>query len=171
MPIRHPLLRVPPKGLSGLTILSHDTVGTYTHYWHGRTQPCPGEQCEACDDNQLPRWRGYLYVMSGRSESIGVLELTPAAMAAIDKAFRQHRTLRGCRLAIERKGGKPNGELRAHLTPPPKDVSYLPKAPSLKKYLAKLWGLHVVKPLAIVTDDMLRDRAADNGKPNRRKVS
>jgi len=161
MPQQLPLLRVPPKGLSGLVILSHDIVGCDTHYWRGRTRPCEAPNCDACQANQRPRWRGYLAVMSQRTEKIGVIELTPAAVAPVDRAFRQARTLRGCQIALARKNEKPNGQLFAQISVPNETKEHLPKAPNLKTYLAKLWDLNVIKPHEITTDEVIKMRDED----------
>lgn len=161
MPEGHDLWRVPASGIQGLTILSHDTVGAYVHYFGGRTQPCTDVGCKACEANKQPRWRGYLFVLRGRSERTGVVELTAACMAEIDQAFSTYRTLRGCGLTLTRKGQLANGKLYADLHAPKESRVALPKAPSLEKFLAKIWDLRTMTPETVVTDEMLRMRSAE----------
>jgi len=141
MKVKYPLLRCPPHGLGPCTIVSHDVIGADTHFAMGRTRPCPGPaKCEICEEGQQPRWRGYLFVL-GKQGQLGVIELTPAAMVAIDKHFRRSRTLRGSKIRLARRNGKANGELWAEITPAPATPIQLPKAPSMKKFLATIWQM------------------------------
>lgn len=139
-PVELPLIRVPPTGISKVLILSNDVTGTNLHYWRGRSEPCHGDGCEACLDGQMPRWRGYVVMMSTRTKQKGLLELTAAAMDPIDEYFAEHGTLRGAELAISRSGGKPNGKLSSTIKFGGLPAGSLPTAPELEGILLRLWG-------------------------------
>ena len=135
------LIRVPASGIPLRVILSHDVLGCDTHYAKGRTRPCPGENCEQCEKGEAPRWRGYLMVATKDLEEIQVLEVTPAVMPKLDAHFREHRSLRGAGINLERKNGKANGELWCRIAAKPKQAPALPKAPRLENFLNAMWGL------------------------------
>lgn len=162
MAVKIPILRVPARGMAGARILSHDVVGSYTHYAHGRTQPCDGDGCEYCEQGTQRRWRGYLMIVSTKSGAIVSMELTAASMARIDQHFRAHRTLRGSSIRAERKGGRENGELMVFLEAKSDGELDLPKAPSQRKWLEKLWGIKLVKPTPLITDEIIRLRDEDD---------
>lgn len=154
MPLRWDILRCPDKGLSGLIILSHNTVGADVHYWNGRTMPCIHDNCPACEENQKPRWRGYLAVTNAKRSRSALVEITAAAMPPIKQYFDAHRTLRGARLALFRKGGTSNGRLYAEISNAIADPDSLAKGPSLKKLLAQIWQLRKVHDrLTVVAPD------------------
>lgn len=136
------VLRVGPKGVGPLIVLSHDTLGAYTHYAHGRTRPCQGASCGVCTDGEQPRWRGYLVVATTDLQEMRVLEVTPAVMPKIDQHFREHRTLRGAKIGLRRKNERANGELWISIQAKPANAAALPKAPSIEKFLNAMWGLH-----------------------------
>ena len=50
--IKYEIVRVGPKGLSGVVILSYDVVGTNLHYYAGRSTPCVDDACPACANGQ-----------------------------------------------------------------------------------------------------------------------
>lgn len=135
------VLRVGPKGVGPVVVISHDTLGAYTHYAHGRTRPCPGATCGICADGEQPRWRGYLVIASQDLQELRVLEVTPAVMPKIDQHFREHRTLRGAKIVLRRKNERANGELWIGIQAKPANSAALPKAPSLEKFLNAMWGL------------------------------
>lgn len=160
MPVTYQLLRVPAKGISGAVVLSHDVVGLPTHYWAGRTKPCPGDDCPACEKNKAPQWRGYLFVLSRRTGEIICLELTPAAMRPVDDAFNRCRTLRGLEFKAWRANDEKTGKLHIQLSQHPVKDSTLPKAPSQKKFLARVFQVNFVESLEVITDEMIKARAA-----------
>lgn len=170
MPIQYDLFRVPAKGMGRAIVVSHDVVGADTHYWRGRSQPCSGDKCEACEDGQSPRWRGYLAVMSPKSGRVVILEITAAAAGAIEAYFNKHRTLRGAGIVAERVGQKPNGRLRLMLTPPAAEIDQLPKAPQIQRLLARIWGLNQDRTATGVDEQKLR-LAKDDGGPDFGKIA
>lgn len=141
MPARWDVLTVPAKGVGGLIILSHDVCGAYVHYERGRTRPCPRESCAACDAGAVPRWEGYLAVGNSRLDRLVIVRLTPAAMPPLDKYFRDHRTLRGAKLDLQRIGEKTNGKLRAYITRGSAASETLPKGPKMQQFLERMWGI------------------------------
>lgn len=145
MKSKYALIRVPGKGYPPVIALSHDVLGANTHYSHGRTRPCAGEDCQYCEEEQLPRWRGYIAVATPDMARVAFIELTPACMKRVDEYFRRHRTLKGATLSFKRKNDRDNGELWVAIKPPPANQPALPKAPSTRKFLEALWQL---KPAA-----------------------
>ncbi len=159
MPVRFDLKRVPPEGFSGMICLSGDVVGTDVHFHRKRTKPCMAEECEACANGVRLDWRGYLFFWRPRQQEIQCIELTPAAMAPIDSAFTQFRSLRGCKMNLIRVPEKANGRLKAQVFPAAADLSGVPACPGLRKYLCRVWGLEYFSENERVTDEMLRQRA------------
>lgn len=150
MPVRWDIVRAGPKGLGNLIVLSHDVVGADVHYWNGRTMPCIPASCPACQENQQPRWRGYLAITNRKRTISAIVEVTAAAMPPIKKYFDQRRTLRGANLGLYRKGGATNGRLYAEICESSENKETLPKGPSLKKLLAQIWQLKRVHDKLIV---------------------
>lgn len=159
MPLEIEVLRTPAQGLSNVTCLSNDCLGDHTHFWRGRTKPCQRKHCEACREGIGKRWRGYVFVEVRRTGKIYALELTPACMGEVDRWVTAHGTLRGAKFSLARRDEKPNGKLRLAISPADPLARDLPTAPSMRKFLARLWQLALITPATIVTDEMLRDRA------------
>jgi len=134
------VLRVPPKGIGGLIILSHEVVGTDTHYFGGRTVPHGKEQCNACDAGNQKRWHGYLAVWNPKAASKWILEITDAAGDTFKKMFAKRTTLRTLSFAGQRVPCKPNGTLIVRLTESDWASDGLPHAPDLRRMLMRMWG-------------------------------
>lgn len=160
MPKKYRLLRVPPEGYRGVICLSHDVCGADVHYWGGRTKCCLGKDCPADHSKTRIEWRGYLFFWSPRKQEIACIELTAAAMAPIDQAFNEYRTLRGCKMEFARLGERKNGELSSKVFAPAKNLEQLPESPSLRKFLCKVWQVEYFDDRQVVTDDMLAVRKA-----------
>lgn len=141
MPIKYLIVRCPAKGVRGGLILSHDVVGRPIHYWNGRSRPCLEGKCEPCDDGNVARWRGYIFVAGRSTGTVSIFELTAAPMRTIDTFFREHRTLRGATIDACRKGDVENGELRLQLSAGHVDRETLAKVPSLRKLMARIWKI------------------------------
>ena len=158
MPQRFELKRIPPGGASGLICLSDDVVGSDVHYVGGRTVCCPGESCPANHDKCRIEWRGYLFVWNPRKQEVICIEVTPAAMAPIDQAYRDYDGLRGVKMEFTRRGEQKNGQLSSKCFAPARDKTGLPKAPSLRKFLCKVWQVEYFDDRQKVTDEMLKSR-------------
>ena len=144
MPVRFELKRVGAKPLAPVICLSGDILGLYTHFHNGRTQPCQDDNCPGCQANQSPRWHGYLFVLAPKIRTIGILELTPAAVPNLDKFFREHRTLKGAELRCERIPKRANGRLFIAISESSYESKDLPTPPSLKKTLLNIFGMRTL---------------------------
>lgn len=142
MPQSWDMLTVPAKGISGIIVLSGDVTGAYVHYANGRSTPCGGRDCPLCDNNQKPRWEGYLAVTNRQMTARKILRLTPGAMPPIEEYFGQHRSLRGSTLEIQRHAQRPNGKLRTAIATSTIPNEALPKPPNMQRFLTTMWGLH-----------------------------
>lgn len=162
MPVSYRLKRIPPEGANGLIILSHDVVGAMVHYSGGRTRCCLGEDCEADHQKCRIEWRGYCFVYSPKKQEVLCIEVTPAAMAPIDQAFREYRSLRGCKINFQRRGNLKNGQLASQVFAPAKNLNGLPEAPSLRKFLCRVWQVEYFKDSTVTTDEMIETRVADD---------
>jgi len=115
--------------------------------------------CGPCADGNEARWRGYMFVMNPRTRNVSILEVTAAPMRRIDTYFREHRTLRGALVDLDRKSGKANGELYIDISEGAIAKENLPNVPSLKLLLCKIWKLdpRTLKekpaPPTLLTDD------------------
>jgi len=145
MPIHIPITRCPPKGIGPLIILSSDVIGCHLHYWRGRSTPCQGENCEACADGQIPRWRGYLIVMNPKGDEKIMMEITAAAVPPIDVYFSEHGTLRNALLYLKRVGMKPNGKLLSKIETSARTLASLPAEPNLSNLLLRMWGMNTAE--------------------------
>jgi len=137
------IIRCPKKGIRNLKILSHQPLGRYTHHWKGRTTPCGGDHCKACDEGNVRRWYGWVFVIDRRTEEIFCFEYTKASAGTFKRYFSRNRTLRGAHLEAWRKDSKANGKLTVILRMPAESEPRVPKAPSRKKFLAKLWETNI----------------------------
>lgn len=137
--------RAPPRGELRALILSHDVTGRQTHFWHGRTQPCRGEACEACQAGQRARWQGWVAAIeSGTAERI-LVEITALATKPLIEWFATHRTLRGAVLTLKRANSKPNARIVAQLSESAYPTDQLQRAPQIEPMLMRMWQL---KPTA-----------------------
>lgn len=85
-----------------------------THYWRGRTIPCVGSRCPACETTLL-RWFGYVGVRrwdGGKEMAIGnpfVLELPGRTFVQLVEDVGVHAPVivwRGLRFGAQRTGGR-----------------------------------------------------------------
>jgi hypothetical protein len=135
------LLRTPASGAIAATILSDNIVGTYTHYAHGRTQPCERPDCPLCSEKVPYRYHAYIAILSERTARQAVLEIT-AAPAAILLAWRvEYSTLRGAHLVARRSAKRANGKVimevsQGHIAP-----NALPKAIDCTAFMSTMWNL------------------------------
>lgn len=163
-----PLLRVPVNGFSNLIITSHDLVGCLVHYHRGRSTPCTGKPCMACEDNADRRWRGWLGVYAPKTTKQYILEITPACTKEIDQWFSDHRTLRGAMVAMCRIPKKANGRLHIDIRSSGLPALQLPEAPKVQDEMERLWSRNLARlhrhaqetELKIVADDQTDSQPA-----------
>lgn len=133
------ITRTPATGYMRATVLSDTLIGCKLHYFHGRSKPCNGEQCEACKAGQLPRWKGYVFIFSEQSKSIGIFEFTERAFLAFDCYYTEHGTLRGADMRSTRIGKKANSPIEVTFMEGNRDRKGLPAPDDLEGTLMRMW--------------------------------
>lgn len=136
------LRRCPTKGFLAVVIVSHDLMGRYTHYFAGRTRPCQGNDCEACNKNMRPRWHGYLCAIDLQTNEKIIVEVTSSIASQLGEWFDSHRTLKGSRMKLERRSPKPNGKITCKLAEPAPGTGELPTAPDIRPIMNKIWEVY-----------------------------
>lgn len=147
--------RAPTDSVLKLIILSNDILGIRTHFFRGRTCPCYIGKCEACEHNQLSRWKGYVLAVEQPSGAQCVFEFTPPAARTLDEARKKYGTMRGIQLYVARASKKPN----AKVTVTVKGITVLgPTAcPDYNVWpiVAHIWGLTEKAPCIVNDDEIL----------------
>lgn len=133
------IVRVPQGRMVTGIMLSHDSIGCYTHWWGGRTVPCYQQNCKACADGGEKRWCSWLAVRNRGGGAILMLELPSAASAETYRFFREVRTFRGWGYQMQRVGKRANARLRIKWDDHRHDPATLPKAPCLAPILRNMW--------------------------------
>lgn len=137
-----PLLRVRPgKPLTGI-ITNADIVGAYTHFWRGRTTPCTGPTCDACEAQHAARWYGYACIWNPTNNHQAIAELTPACVPAIDAYLAQFGTLRGAAIELARTNRKTNSRISCSIKPSPYTTDKIPAAFALQAQLERMWEMY-----------------------------
>jgi len=138
-PVGFDIVRAPSKGSFDCVCLSTMAIGKYTHWWHGRTQPCAGSECSKCIQGSPRRWHTWLGVYSERSQRTFVLEV-PAGPAKTLADYRaKHGSLRGISLSLHRANGKTNGPVRIGFGKPRGSADLLPACPDVAALLERMW--------------------------------
>lgn len=139
------MMRPPSKGSAKFIVIGHDLLGRDVHYWAGRTRPCIGADCQACNANQAPRWKGYVACIAEWNKQQVILEVTARMSGPIDSFFRAHRTLRGAFLTTERKSKKVNAATAIWLTESGHNMDAFVAAPDIRPILERMWEVHSVE--------------------------
>jgi len=136
-----PLLRCPPHGTLVATITSPEMIGTYTHYWHGRTIPCDAPHCDACQSGMPYRWHAYLGAWLQSKALHFLFECTAAAADPFALYFKAHGTLRGCMFEAQRWRATPNSRVLIRTKTADLTQIVLPHAPDVIAALSIIWNL------------------------------
>lgn len=121
---------------------AEDILGTYTHYYQGRTTPCEAPNCPACNDGIPFRWHAYLTAIDTDTGLHFIFECTAQAAEAFTTYRSAHGTIRGCQFKATRMHAKPNARIIIQTKPADLTERNLPQAPDLCAALAILWQLH-----------------------------
>ena len=161
-----PLLRTPPTARIQAIVTSVDLIGTFTHYWHGRTMPCDTDDCEACRKGVPFRWHAWMSVMPSAKYRHALFEMTAQAAQTFVEYRETHGTLRGCLFEAWRPSRRPNG--RVFVSAKPADLSKLtlPKPADLIACLSIIWN--VAQPDIDITrllDGIPHVKVVDDAKP------
>jgi hypothetical protein len=131
--------RVKPGAGSKGVIVSYDVIGTELHFWKGRSVPCTGNTCTACQSGQQPRWKGYVQVLAAATNVVVICELTDRCVPAIDEAKRIHGSLRGLGVHIRRANARVNGPLEIEFAGTQRSDGELPDPADLIEMLERMW--------------------------------
>jgi hypothetical protein len=142
-------------------------IGTYTHFWTGRTIPCEATRdpetgqidpttCPACRELQPKRWHGYTAAYDPKTKATFIFEVTARAAAAFEAYTAAHGTLRGCMFMAHRPRPGRNGRVEIATKPADLNKINLPQAPNLIRALSVIWQLPAT---AVHTHDGLNGTA------------
>lgn len=141
LPEQWKILRAKKNGTPACLIVSNDCTGCYVHYWAGRTRPCKRENCTICDQGQMPRWRGYIAVLTPSPSRGRLLEITASVVGDVDRWIKENGTIRGATISLSRKGNVANGELACKIGRPAGFTVDLPTEPDIRGILGRVWKL------------------------------
>lgn len=149
-----PIVRTPTyKPLAGV-VLSAGVIGTITHFYKGRTQPCSAPDCEPCRNGMPWRWHGYVAAWQKSLHQIFIFEFTSQAADAFISYEKSNGTLRGCQFRSYRPSRTVNGRIVIETRPADLQNVRLPEAPDLIRCLCCLWNLGTTQ----VTAEQAKDR-------------
>lgn len=138
-----PILRTPPSGFLEAISTASNLLGCPTHFWGGRTYPCLGDDCPACQQANPWRWHGYISAKAINTGLHFLYEFTAAAAESFIEYRASWGTLRGCHFRARRHNSAKNGQVLLALKPMEIDPRFLPTEPDLYLILCKLWNLPV----------------------------
>ena len=145
-----PLIRTPANGRLILNLMSDKMIGCPTHWYGGRTIPCEGENCDACQDGYSWRWHGYVAGLIYGTRRAVIAEFTAQASEQIAIYRDAQGTLRGAILQSNRHRNRHNGRVLITMKPGDLAAMNLPPEPDLVKALSIIWNLP--KPDLIAAD-------------------
>ena len=146
-PLGLQVVRAPSKGKASFVVLSDAVLGTWTHYFRRRTQPCMGNECQICPQENTRRWYGWLVGLNLLRREKFLVEV-PAGVALNLRAWRLERgSLRGCTLTLFRANSKENGPVRGTISPATIDLGLLPECPNIVGLLCRMWQIKEVDAL------------------------
>jgi hypothetical protein len=171
------LVRTPADGTFQAIVTSEDLIGCFTHYWGGRTVPCEGDPCPACEKLQSSRWHGYLSCFNPRTREHVLFEFTQKAAFALAEYRDAHGTLRGCHFQAFRPKRRKNSRVVIECKPADLTKITLPKPPDLVRAMSTIWQLPATafapdkavdshSTLSTKTEPL--DEMRGNGKPPRK---
>jgi hypothetical protein len=173
------IIRTPAKGAISGIVTSEQVIGTWTHYWGGRTVPCEGDNCEACSQAIGKRWHGYVGIYNPKAKKHVIFEFTANAAEPFARFVELSKCLRGCGMKAERNGRRNNSPVSITTWPADLTGIALPSAPDVKKILCTIWGLpssaaecngaHAYAELLSV-DSILKDRIDGPAKDSRARA-
>lgn len=121
--------------------VSQQLIGTQLHYWKGRSTPCTGHTCTACQAGQKARWKGYFQALNEQTNVVQIIEVTDRVYDAFAAQIRQHGSLRGLGIRLSRINGRVNGPLHVEFDGPKRSDGQLPEAAPLIEILERMWEL------------------------------
>lgn len=133
------ILRCPTgRPITGV-VLDDEFVGTNLHYWKGRSKPCEGATCEACEAGHRPRWKGYVHLYSPQTKTIVIFEFTERVVHEFRAFQTRFGSLRGACITARRLNSKVNGPLLLEFAEGRQDGALLPQVTDLREILCRIW--------------------------------
>jgi len=138
------IVPAPSEGQVELVLLSRELVGVWTHWLHGRTQPCTAPHGCACEGFEISRrWKGYLgaYLLpagqivlaeitwiAANKARLGSIERHPGDLRGLTARMRRHRRASGggCVFEILDRDRYPDARL--------------PGEPDVRAELQRIWN-------------------------------
>ncbi len=136
-----PILRTPSYKPLTAIVTSEDLVGTYTHFYKGRTMPHEQEACEACKAGVPYRWHAYLSAWTQSTGLHFIFESTAQAAETFTEYREAFGTLRGCVFLAQRMNQKANGRVLIRTKPVDLKSMVIPEPPDIIKCLSIIWNL------------------------------
>jgi len=136
-----PIRRTPARKPLRAIVTSKDLVGTFTHFWKGRTMPCEKPKCEPCDKGQPYRWHAYFSAWEPLTALHFLFECTAQAAEHFVQYRDAHGSLRGCLFQATRWRQAPNGRVLIQTKPDDMRDRRMPAGPDLIAVLSVLWNL------------------------------
>jgi hypothetical protein len=136
-----PLIRTPAQRPLRAIVTSTDLVGTFTHYWKGRTLPCDDDKCLACKDGSPFRWHAWLSAYTGNGHQHILFEMTARPCEDFVLYRKAHGGLRGCLFDAWRPSHRPNGRVLVKVAPANLTGLVLPDPPNLLNILSMIWNV------------------------------
>ncbi len=133
------LMRCPADKKLGFICYSRAIIGVNVHFWKGRTNPCTGEDCRACDDKSPYRWRGYLCGAHPKSKIVAAIEITGGCIDPIDDYGKTYGSIRGAIIMLERMSNRANGAVKLTIERSDWPPETLPEPIDIQNLLMKLW--------------------------------
>jgi hypothetical protein len=127
------------ESVSGIC-LSRDLIGTYVHY-AGKTTPCRKADCYGCTAGLRRGFETYIALLMSQPTKVYIYALSDNASRELDRYWKIHRSLRGKRVVLSRKGEARNGKLSAWCKDPGVDPSTIPNEPDVFGIMLRIWGL------------------------------
>jgi len=135
------LVRTPASANLRAVVTSDNLVGTYTHFWKGRTLPHDHDDSPACKAGMPYRWHAWLSAYTATKHEHILFEMTAQAAELFATYRKAHGTLRGALFDANRPSRKPNGRVNIHIRPTDLSGHVLPDPPDLIKCLSIIWNL------------------------------
>jgi hypothetical protein len=130
------ILRCPAGGKFDCLILG-EPMCTYTHFYRGRTYPCPSGDCPLCKADCRARF--YSYTPVGFRGSLRLLELTQSATWQLAEQVKGDYF--GKVTEIWRQGKRQNSPLKAKVTHDRAEETKDPELPDVRRILLKIWTM------------------------------
>lgn len=160
------LLRTPAKGKLHLVATCDQMTGCWTHYFAGRTTPCTGDGCEACENGASSRWHAYVSAFDPQANEQVLFECTAAAAECFGAYRAKHGTLRGCEFRAYRVAPRANARVHLDMKPTALAQPALPQEANVQAALCHIWGIPLSETdLKLGADARLTIQHAGTGLP------